>query len=137
MIMSHSQAGRREVETKVFYDERHRVWSSPNAYTIPCVVPELDMEIPASSRYQDFRAPRWLSNRFPYLAFWLIYVSFTGPIFSPLNFSISTIGVEKAGFDKYHLTSDTMRSWKRLEGALIGLSMILLKRKFGNATELS
>jgi hypothetical protein len=51
--MSHSQAGRREVETKVFYDEHHGVWSSPNACTIPHVILELDMEISARSRYQD------------------------------------------------------------------------------------
>ena len=107
-----SQSGHREVVTAVFYDQQHGVWSSPNAYSIPRVVPQLAMQIPAVTRYRDFRTPRWLSNEYPYLAFWPIYVSFTGPIFSRLNFSNSTIVVEKVGRDKYCLAHTTMISWQ-------------------------
>jgi hypothetical protein len=124
------------VETKVFYDTKHGIWSSPNMSMLPRVIPPLDMEIPAQSRYQDFRTPRWLSNTFPYMAFWPIFISFTGPIFSCLNISGSNIKVISTGPATYTLSPETVTSWQCLENALIGLCMFLLRRKFRNIAEL-
>jgi hypothetical protein len=128
--------GHRAVQTKTFYDKQHGIWSSPNMTVLSHSIPPLDMEIPAESRYKDFRTPRWLSNKFPYMAFWPNFISFTGSIFSRLNISSSNIKVVSAGPAKYTLSPETVASWQRLENALIGLCMFLLRRKMGNIAEL-
>jgi hypothetical protein len=131
-----SNAPSRTVVTKVFFDEKIGIWSSPNMTTLYQPVPPFDMQIPSNSRYKDFRSPRWLSNTYPYLAFWPIYISFSGPIFSRLNLCEQSLRIVTLQANKYTLAPDIVTSWQRLEHALLGLSMFLIKRKFGNVAEL-
>jgi hypothetical protein len=122
-------AGRCEygmVDTEVVYDESFGVWSSPNVANLIHPVPPYDMEIPANIRISEFRKPRWLSNVYPYVAFWPKSVSFTGPIFARLDISDKTLPVIRISHIFYSLPDDMITSWRRLEIALVGLATFLI-----------
>jgi hypothetical protein len=116
------------LDTEVFYDEAFGIWSSPNVSTLRYPVPVYDMEIPSDIRLRDLRQPRWLSNTYPFLAFWPKSVDFNGPIFSRLDICDRTISVERAGPLYYQLNSNIVTSWSRLERALEGLAKFLLSK---------
>jgi hypothetical protein len=116
------------LDTEVFYDKSVGIWSSPNVSSLRYPIPVYDMEIPSDVRLRDLRQPRWLSNTYPFIAFWPKSVDFNGPIFSRLDICDRTISVEKAGPFHYQLHSNIINSWSRLERALEGLAKFLLSK---------
>jgi hypothetical protein len=117
------------LDTEVFYDETFGIWSSPTyVSTLRYPIPVYDMEIPSNIRLRDLRQPRWLTNTYPFIAFWPKSVDFNRPIFSRLDICNRAISVEKAGPLYYQLNSNIITSWSRLERALEGLAKFLLSK---------
>jgi hypothetical protein len=94
------------------------------------------MELPSDARLSDLQKPRWLSNQYPFVVFWPKWVSFNGPIFSRLNICDRTLSIQNIDMLHYALNSDIISLWQRLEHALVGLSLFLVKRAVGRKAEL-
>jgi hypothetical protein len=113
----------------VFYVERSGIWSSPNATSCRFPIPWYDEHVPFDFKFQDFRNPRWLTESYPYLAFWPVRQTFDGPLFGRLDISRSTLKIRMYNAEKYGLDPDLIESWDRLEFALLDLAKFLLSRK--------
>jgi hypothetical protein len=136
MPVVHHSTGSNVVDTEIFYDETFGLWSSPNVSNLCYPVLEFDMELPSDARLSDLQKPRWLSNQYPFVVFWPKWVSFNGPIFSRLNICDRTLSIQNIDMLHYALNSDIISSWQRLEHALVGLSLFLVKRAVGRKAEL-
>jgi len=73
------------VHDNIFYIEQSSVWSLPNATSCRFPIPWYDEHVPFSFKFQDFRSPQWLTNLYPYLAFWLVWQTFDGLLFGRLD----------------------------------------------------
>ena len=116
----------RTIDTEVMYDPAFGVWSSPNVGGLRHPIPPYDMELPANIRFSELRQPRWLSNAYPYIAFWPKEVSFNGPIFGRLGFNDTTLPIVATSHVSYSLPQQMIISWQRLEHALVGLVTFLV-----------
>jgi hypothetical protein len=132
----------RPLRTNVFYDAEYGIWSSPNSTAVNHPIAPYDMEVPFNSRFRDFGRRRWLSNSYPYLAFWPIDVSFSGPLFLRLNINdlnlqiVSVPSKTTLHYGCYMLHPDTIASWERLESALLDLTLFLFRRQLKSAEEI-
>jgi hypothetical protein len=92
------------------------------------VPPDFDMEIPAYIRYTELWRPRWLSNAYPWVAFWPKRVMFTGPLFARLNHTDSTLlpRIVRVSPLLYSLQEDMIQSLQRLENAPVDITTFLV-----------
>jgi hypothetical protein len=132
-MLSTANAGTtRAVPTTVFYDSEIGIWSSPNVPSLVRPIPPYQTEPPSNLRYDQLRSPHWLPDFYPYLAFWPLNPSWTGPIFGRLNFNAQSLEIVKLPHDTHALPLPLIAAWRRLEVGLLGLAEFLLRRRFKN-----
>jgi len=95
----------------IFYIEQSSVWSLPNATSCRFLIPWYDEHVPFSFKFQDFRSPRWLTNLYPYLAFWLVWQTFDGLLSGRLDISHSTLKICMYNVETYYLDPNIIESW--------------------------
>ena len=113
----------------IFYVEQSSVWSLPNATSCQFPIPWYDEHVLFGFKFQDFCSPQWLTNLYPYLAFWPVQQTFDGLLFGRLDISRSTLKICMYNMETYHLDPDMIESWDRLEFVLLNLAKFLLSRK--------
>jgi hypothetical protein len=127
-----STVNARAVSTTVYYDPEFGIWSSPNVPSLVKPIPPFQREPPSDLRYDQLRRPHWLPDFYPYLAFWPLKPSWTGPIFGRLSFNAQSLEIIQSYYDSYGLPYALVIAWQRLETALLGLAEFLLRRRFKN-----
>ncbi|KAG5350774.1 hypothetical protein C0989_009326 [Termitomyces sp. Mn162] len=124
--------------------DHYGLWSSPNGQRLPLPMhnPSDKTIIDIGSVYDYCRRPhktRWLQNAWPFLGFWPLHVTWTGP-FECLRLipgRIPTSMAPRGTHHVYHLRADLVDAWERLEGKLVTLSTGLLRRNVKSAYEWS
>ncbi|KAM6490052.1 hypothetical protein JOM56_014631 [Amanita muscaria] len=121
---------RNGTQIHVMFDQETGLWTSPNSCSLLKPIP-MQEEPPLSAFYRQCRQPRWLFERYPFLAFWPLQVRWEGPIFERLNIPPSWDGVQKTIVHtlphRFVMKSDLMERWKRLEWALQAVNFHLMR----------
>ncbi|KAG6871949.1 hypothetical protein C0995_014640 [Termitomyces sp. Mi166 len=134
------KSARRE-KLNFFWEPNHYgLWSSPNARQLLLPIPDANDKKDIGSIYDYCCRPhktRWLQNPWPFLGFWPIHVTWTGPFAClRLIYGRIPISMAKRGTGHgYHLYSDLVSLWETLEAKLVCLSTGLVRKNLTTTFE--